>query len=92
MIEVKVKVGDRVKAGDEILVLEAMKMENAITTDYAGEVKQALRQRRSECTYGCSAGRHRLIAFLSRRLKIRPQHLLRADFSCTFQKMDVLSA
>ena len=40
VIEVKVKVGDRVKAGDEILILEAMKMENAITTDYAGEVKQ----------------------------------------------------
>ena len=40
VIEVKVKVGDRVKAGDEVLVLEAMKMENSITTDYAGEVKQ----------------------------------------------------
>ncbi len=40
VIEVKVKVGDRVKAGDEVVILEAMKMENAITTDYAGEVKQ----------------------------------------------------
>ena len=40
VIELKVKVGDRVKAGDEIVVLEAMKMENSITTDYAGEVKQ----------------------------------------------------
>ena len=40
VIELKVKVGDRVKAGDEVLVLEAMKMENSITTDYAGEVKQ----------------------------------------------------
>ena len=29
VIEVKVKVGDRVKAGDEVLVLEAMKMENS---------------------------------------------------------------
>ena len=40
VIELKVQVGDRVKAGDEVLVLEAMKMENSITTDYAGEVKQ----------------------------------------------------
>ena len=40
VIELKVKVGDQVKAGDEVLVLEAMKMENSITTDYAGEVKQ----------------------------------------------------
>ena len=40
VIEVKVKVGDRVKAGDEVMVLEAMKMENSITTDFAGEVKQ----------------------------------------------------
>ena len=40
VIELKVKVGDQVKVGDEILVLEAMKMENSITTDYAGEVKQ----------------------------------------------------
>ena len=42
MIELKVKVGDTVKANDEVLVLEAMKMENSITTDYAGTVKQIL--------------------------------------------------
>ena len=40
VIELKVKVGDKVKAGDEVVVLEAMKMENSISTDYAGEVKQ----------------------------------------------------
>ena len=40
IIEIKVKVGDEVKIGQEILLLEAMKMENSITTDYAGKVKQ----------------------------------------------------
>ena len=40
IIELKVAVGDRVTAGQEVLVLEAMKMENSITTDYAGTVKQ----------------------------------------------------
>lgn len=44
IIEVKVKVGDQVKAGQEVLILEAMKMENAVTTDYAGTVKQILAQ------------------------------------------------
>lgn len=44
IIEVLVKVGDTVKANDEVLVLEAMKMENTITTDYAGKVKQILVQ------------------------------------------------
>ncbi|WP_295936338.1 biotin/lipoyl-containing protein [uncultured Alistipes sp.] len=44
VIEFKVKVGDMVKAGQEVAVLEAMKMENSITTDYAGTVKQILAQ------------------------------------------------
>jgi pyruvate carboxylase subunit B len=42
IIDIKVKVGDKVTAGQEVLVLEAMKMENSITTDYAGTVKQIL--------------------------------------------------
>ena len=42
IIELKVKVGDAVKAGQEVAVLEAMKMENAITSDFAGTVKQSL--------------------------------------------------
>ena len=42
VIEVKVKVGDTVKVGDSVMTLEAMKMENDITTDYAGTVKQIL--------------------------------------------------
>ena len=42
VIALKVKVGDAVKAGDEVAVLEAMKMENSITSDYAGTVQQIL--------------------------------------------------
>ena len=42
VIEFKVKAGDTVKAGQEVVVLEAMKMENSVTTDYSGKVKQLL--------------------------------------------------
>ena len=42
VIELKVKVGDKVNSGDEVMILEAMKMENSITTDYAGFVRQIL--------------------------------------------------
>ena len=38
IIELKVKVGDTVKAGDEIAILEAMKMENEIMAPKAGKV------------------------------------------------------
>ena len=37
-----VKVGDTVKAGDTVCVLEAMKMENDIHTTQGGVVKQLL--------------------------------------------------
>ena len=40
----KVKVGDKVKAGQEVVILEAMKMENSITSDVAGTIKQILVQ------------------------------------------------
>ena len=40
VIELKVAVGDKVSAGQEVIVLEAMKMENAISSDYTGTVKQ----------------------------------------------------
>ena len=42
ILDVRVKVGDTVKAGDVLLILEAMKMENAITSDFTGTVKQIL--------------------------------------------------
>ena len=42
ILEVCVKVGDVVKRGQTIVILDAMKMENNITTDYAGTVKQII--------------------------------------------------
>ena len=42
VISVKVKEGDTVNAGDEVVVLEAMKMENSITSDYSGTVQQVV--------------------------------------------------
>lgn len=39
---VTVKVGDRVKAGDVVATLEAMKMENSIEANYDGYVRQVL--------------------------------------------------
>ena len=38
IIDVKVNVGDKVKSGDTVVVLEAMKMQNNIETDIDGEV------------------------------------------------------
>ncbi|MFR9620587.1 MAG: biotin/lipoyl-containing protein [Rikenellaceae bacterium] len=40
VVEFKVKVGDVVTRDQEVVVLEAMKMENSITTDQAGVVKR----------------------------------------------------
>ena len=42
VIALKVKEGDAVAAGDEVALLEAMKMENSITSDYSGTVQQIL--------------------------------------------------
>ena len=39
ILEVLVKVGDKVVEGQDVVVLEAMKMENPITTEFSGEVK-----------------------------------------------------
>ena len=38
IIEVKVQVGQQVNVGDTVLVLEAMKMQNNIESDFAGQV------------------------------------------------------
>ena len=40
ILEVKVKVGDTVKEDDELLILEAMKMENPIYAPENGTVKE----------------------------------------------------
>lgn len=42
VLEVCVKVGDKINAGDTVLVYEAMKMENDLKTDIAGVVKRIL--------------------------------------------------
>ena len=38
IVDVVVSVGDQVAAGDELVVLEAMKMENEIVSEFAGKV------------------------------------------------------
>jgi biotin carboxyl carrier protein len=38
VVEYKVKIGDTVKLGDVVLILEAMKMQNEITAERAGKV------------------------------------------------------
>ena len=38
ILETKVKVGDEVKVGDVLLIMEAMKMENNIKSDKAGKI------------------------------------------------------
>ena len=42
VVEVLVKVGDEIKVGQDVVILEAMKMENSISSDYKGKVKQIL--------------------------------------------------
>ncbi len=40
ILDIRVKAGDAVKAGDKLLVLEAMKMENNIESDKNGTIKE----------------------------------------------------
>lgn len=42
VLEVKVKDGDKVKAGDTVLIYEAMKMENDLISEVSGVVKRVL--------------------------------------------------
>lgn len=42
ILEVMVKVGDSIKAGDTLLILEAMKMQNAILASVKGTIKKVL--------------------------------------------------
>ena len=42
IVEIKVAVGDEVKAGDTVVVLEAMKMANNLDTEKAGKVTAIL--------------------------------------------------
>ena len=40
ILEVKVSVGQQVNAGDVLFILEAMKLENEVVSEFAGVVKQ----------------------------------------------------
>ena len=42
VVSILVKPGDKVVTGDTVVTLEAMKMENAITSNYTGVVRQVL--------------------------------------------------
>ena len=42
VIDIKVKVGDVVKKGDVLLIIEAMKLENAVPSPYNGEIAEIL--------------------------------------------------
>ena len=42
VVDIKVKVGDKVNKGDVVLMIEAMKLENDIVATAAGTVKQVL--------------------------------------------------
>ncbi len=42
IVSVSVKVGDKIKMGDEVVVLDAMKMHNSISSDCSGVIKQIL--------------------------------------------------
>jgi biotin carboxyl carrier protein len=44
VLSIKVAVGDKVAAGQTLLILEAMKMENNIDAERGGVVKQILAQ------------------------------------------------
>lgn len=50
--DVKVSVGQEVAAGDVLLVLEAMKMENEISSPVAGVVRQVLVERGTSVNAG----------------------------------------
>ncbi len=52
IFKILVKPGDVVTKGQNVLVLEAMKMENNITSDYAGKVKRILTQEGKAVTAG----------------------------------------
>ena len=47
IIEVLVEVGDAVGSGDMVAVVESMKMENEIISDYDGTVSAVHRERRT---------------------------------------------
>ena len=52
ILEVRVKAGDAVRAGQTVAVLEAMKMENSLTTHISGTVTEIRVEKGSEVSTG----------------------------------------
>ena len=52
ILEIKVKVGEAVSAGQTVAVLEAMKMENSLTTHVSGTVMEIRVEKGSEVSTG----------------------------------------
>jgi len=52
ILEIKVKVGDSVVAGQTVAILEAMKMENSLTTHVSGTIKEIRFDKGSEVSTG----------------------------------------
>jgi glutaconyl-CoA/methylmalonyl-CoA decarboxylase subunit gamma len=52
ILEIRVKVGEAVSAGQTVAVLEAMKMENSLATHVSGTVKEIRVQKGSEVSTG----------------------------------------
>ena len=54
IIQIKVKVGDEIKKGTELLCIEAMKMQNSISSAYDGKIKEILVKEGEKVTKGSS--------------------------------------
>ena len=52
ILDVKVKVGDQVLAGETVAIMEAMKMENNVVSDVSGTVVEVLVQKGAEVSTG----------------------------------------
>jgi glutaconyl-CoA/methylmalonyl-CoA decarboxylase subunit gamma len=52
IVEIKVRLGDKVQAGQSVAVMEAMKMENDLTTHVSGVVEEILVQKGAEVATG----------------------------------------
>jgi biotin carboxyl carrier protein len=50
ILEILVKEGDKVKAGEDVLIMEAMKMENEVQSPQEGTVKE-IKVRRGDSVY-----------------------------------------
>ena len=52
IVEIKVHLGDKVQAGQSVAVMEAMKMENDLTSHVSGVVEEILVQKGTEVATG----------------------------------------